>query len=225
MEVLEKALVLENGINDLTRLYLGIEKEDRRAIGHKSGTLTYKNLLDLLYDIDVLDKHEYLLLLRLMEIRNQFMHNLACDTFEKAVGFLGTDRGKLLLKHDDIGGETLERRYSNGFLGLSIQCIRIIHTKLGNKRRDVQEKSAYIRGLLDFIAEYEETVHARLDTFLDHLDPDNDTEADQRLEMQILKLLMTSIIIEHKQELIDKYGAFTTALAAESPEMAKRLLR
>lgn len=80
-QVLEKALVLENSINQLVLIYLGIKKEDKRAIGHKSGTLTYKNILDLLYDIDVLDSQEYNTLLLLMQFRNQFMHNIECDSF------------------------------------------------------------------------------------------------------------------------------------------------
>ena len=44
-EVLESALILENAVNNLALLYLGIKKENRRAIGHKSGTLTFKNVI------------------------------------------------------------------------------------------------------------------------------------------------------------------------------------
>jgi hypothetical protein len=224
-EVLEKALVLEDAVNNLVLLYLGIKKEDRRAIGHKSGTLTYKNLLDLLYDIDVLDREEWRELLVLMEVRNQFMHNIAFDSFDKAISLLGNDRGKILLGLNTIGGETIEQKYSNGFLELAIKCIGIVRKKIELKKQDIKEKSAYVRKLLDFIVQYDEMIHNKLDALLDNFDFEEPLEGQRQFDANRLKLILHVDVIELKQEFVDKFGDFTSSIYDESQDIADRILK
>jgi len=55
-EILEYSLTIENTVNTLLQSYLGIlEKEATKNFGHKAG-ISFKNKIDLLYDIDVLSK-------------------------------------------------------------------------------------------------------------------------------------------------------------------------
>jgi len=167
--VLKMALIIEDEINNLVLLYLGIDKESRKAIGHKSGTLTFKNLLDLLYDIDVLDKKEYDAMLFLMEFRNQFMHNRNCDSFEKAVDLLGQDRGKRLLKFNRWEGEILEDKYSNSFFCMSEDCVAIIQKKIERKREDVNKRHMFIRRMHDRIHDFFDLGKKGIDDILDEI--------------------------------------------------------
>jgi len=223
-EVLEKALTLEDAVNNLVLLYLGIKKEDRRAVGHKSGTLTYKNLLDLLYDIDVLDKKEFQTLLLLMEVRNQFMHNLACDSFEKAIEFLGPDKGKRLLKFNDIGGNTLEDQYSNSFLCLATDAIHIIGEKIEKKQKDVSEKSTYLLGLLDLANNYDKLIHDKIDTLIQTYTPKSNPQNDVEAENSTVKAFMQIDLLELKHEFHKKFEEMAADLYKKSEYMAIRLI-
>ncbi len=58
-EILEYSLILENVINDLWLLNLGIFDggKETRLFGNKA-SISFKNKIDLLYDINVLNKEE-----------------------------------------------------------------------------------------------------------------------------------------------------------------------
>ena len=74
-EILDIALNLENAVNELILALLLIENPNRKAISNKSGNLSFKNKIDLLFDLDILSSGEHNILLLLMEFRNQFLHN------------------------------------------------------------------------------------------------------------------------------------------------------
>jgi hypothetical protein len=98
-EVLEIALQIEKSITDLLMSYLSVSVEKRKGITNTSGGLNFKNKIDLLHDIQVLNKNEHFRLNLIMEFRNQFMHNFECNTFQDAVGFLGTGPENKLLEY------------------------------------------------------------------------------------------------------------------------------
>jgi 5'-deoxynucleotidase YfbR-like HD superfamily hydrolase len=82
-EILEYSLFIEKLINDLLLLNLGIydEKEKTRLFSNK-GKLTFQNKIDLLYDIEILSKDENSEFELLMNIRNKFLHDLDCNSFQ-----------------------------------------------------------------------------------------------------------------------------------------------
>lgn len=82
-EVLEYSLFIESLINDLLLMNLGIydDKEKTKLFSNK-GKLTFQNKIDLLYDISVLSKDENLEFELLMNIRNKFLHDLECNSFQ-----------------------------------------------------------------------------------------------------------------------------------------------
>lgn len=82
-KVLKYSLILERLINDLLLLNLRIyyEKNKTRLFSNK-GKLTFQNKIDLLFDIEVLSKEENSEFELLMTIRNKFMHDIECDSFQ-----------------------------------------------------------------------------------------------------------------------------------------------
>ena len=81
--ILEYSLVIENLINDLLLMNLGIynEKEKTKLFSNK-GKLTFQNKIDLLFDIEVLSKIENSEFELLMNIRNKFLHDIDCSSFQ-----------------------------------------------------------------------------------------------------------------------------------------------
>jgi len=152
-EILEMALTLESTINQLIIVYLNIEHPNPKAISNKSSSFSFRNKLDLLNDLEIVSKEEYLRLLLIMEFRNQFLHNIDCTSFVKAVELLGIDKEKLLLKFDDLAIETdQEFKYSHAYNGLFVYCLNVISDKCKRGR----EKYAGIREIFTRFSEYSE---------------------------------------------------------------------
>lgn len=82
-EILGYSLVVEDLINELLLKNLGIvdDKNTTKLFGQKVG-ITFKNKIDLLYDIGVLSKGENVELELFMNFRNKFLHVLDCNSFQ-----------------------------------------------------------------------------------------------------------------------------------------------
>ncbi len=83
LEIHEYSLFIENLINDLllTNLEIYGEKEKTRLFNNK-GKLTFQNKIDLLFDISVLSKDENGEFELLMNIRNKFLHDIDCNSYQ-----------------------------------------------------------------------------------------------------------------------------------------------
>lgn len=140
-EILEISLNLEQNVNELLLVLLLIQNQKRKAITNKSGNLSFKNKIDLLFDLDVLANDEHQKLLLLMEFRNQFLHNIECSYFEIAVKLLGVDKGKKLLKFDDAD-KILDKeyRYQNAFRNLNVECLKILIDKLEDRKNQIEDR-------------------------------------------------------------------------------------
>jgi len=143
-EILEASLILESVVSKLLISLLVIEKQKKKAISNRSGNLSFKNRIDLLFDLDILDKKEHQKLLLLMELRNQFLHNIECTSFSKAIDNLGIDKGKKLLKFytspDQVDQET---QYKIAFNNLKIECLEIILAKIIDREKQINELSEF----------------------------------------------------------------------------------
>lgn len=80
--VISQVLRLEQTSSSLMRAILRMFKENPKTLGHQSSALSFKSKIDLLYDLEEIDKTEYNHLLKMMEIRNQFAHNPNAISFE-----------------------------------------------------------------------------------------------------------------------------------------------
>lgn len=80
--VIGHVLRLEQTSSSAIKSLLRMAKEKPKTLGNQSSALSFKSKVDLLYDLDEIDKEEYNHLLKLMEIRNQFAHNSDAVSFE-----------------------------------------------------------------------------------------------------------------------------------------------
>lgn len=147
-EILEISLKIEFEINRLIIKFLGIEKENTNAFSNKSSSFSFKNKIDLLYDLDILDKEEHLKLELISIFRNQFMHNLNCNSFETATNIMDSQFKKKLLKFYGSEPEVIcEEVYRLSYRELYLSCMETILSK-HEKRLDVIEEKY---GILDAI--------------------------------------------------------------------------
>lgn len=145
-EVLEFALGIEFQINQLILAYLGIEKESTKAFSNKSSSLSFKNKIDLLFDIDVLSKEEHSELELLMIFRNQFLHNLNCNSFVFAVACFENSFKNRLLKFDTAQIECSDEfRYADSYRLLHLKCLQIIVEKYQAKMGLIEEKRQLLK--------------------------------------------------------------------------------
>lgn len=192
-EILEIALNIEKMVSDLLILYLNIEKEDRKAISNKSSSLSFKNKIDLLFDLEVFSKDEYSKLLLIMEFRNQFLHNYDCNSFEKAGFFLGLDKLRKLLSLDKYRDENIDNdiNYIDAYRGLHLSCIDDVLLKIQRKEEISKEKrelvfalSGYTQSIIDYDTDlFEKIIDASIPN-------DNDSKELISFKMQIHKLII-----------------------------------
>ena len=135
--ILEYSLVIENLINDLLLLNLGIynEKEKTRLFSNR-GKVTFQNKIDLLFDIEVLSKEENSEFELLMNVRNKFLHVLECGSFQDLFQIL--DKGivnrfkKFLEEGQSISDEE----------ACKSACYKIFKTNLGTIKKKIQLNKA-----------------------------------------------------------------------------------
>lgn len=80
-KILESSLNIENLLNEILLVLLGVKKEDSNTLGNKGSALSAKSKADILYDLDRLSKEQYKGLILFLEIRNQFIHNIQSESF------------------------------------------------------------------------------------------------------------------------------------------------
>ena len=79
--ILFASIRVEEAAGHVIKLLLRTVKEDSKTLGNKSSSLSFKNKIDLLYDIEDISKDNYNNCLKFAEIRNQFIHNPSCNSF------------------------------------------------------------------------------------------------------------------------------------------------
>lgn len=79
--VLDSSIIIEKSLAELIKLILRIKKGDTKTLDNKSSSLSFKAKVDLLLDLNDLNKADYQHFIRFAEIRNQFMHNHKVETF------------------------------------------------------------------------------------------------------------------------------------------------
>ena len=107
--VLSQVLRLEQTSSSLIRAILRMFKENPKTLGSQSSALSFKSKIDLLYDLEEIDKTEYNHMLKMMEIRNQFAHNPNATSFE-SLDEINPQINKYLEKIEVEGIEEQEAR-------------------------------------------------------------------------------------------------------------------
>lgn len=96
--VISQVLRLEQTSSSLMKAILRMFKENSKTLGNQSSALSFKSKIDLLYDLEEIDKNYYNHLLKMMEIRNQFAHNSNATSFV-ALDNINPDINKYLEKY------------------------------------------------------------------------------------------------------------------------------
>jgi hypothetical protein len=131
--ILEYSLFIENSINDLLLLNLGIynEKEKTRLFNNK-GKLTFQNKIDLLFDIEVLSPEENLEFGLLMNIRNKFMHDIECNSFHTLLNQLDNGIVNRFKNFLEIG------KSINDEEACKAACYKLFKTNLGTIKKKIR---------------------------------------------------------------------------------------
>lgn len=80
-KILMYSIKQEELSSEIVKKFLRISKHDLKTLGNKISSFSFKNKIDLLFDIGDIEKEQYSFLIKFMEIRNQFIHNPTCSTF------------------------------------------------------------------------------------------------------------------------------------------------
>ncbi len=91
-------LRLEQTLSSALRTIFRMFKPESKTLGNQSSALTFKSKVDLLFDLEEIDKTEYSHLLKLMEVRNQFAHNSKATSFTE-LDKINPDINKYLLRY------------------------------------------------------------------------------------------------------------------------------
>lgn len=150
-KVLEIALILEDNVNTVLLVYLKIGSEERKAITYKSGNLSFKNKIDLLFDLEIFNKEEHKQFLLVMEFRNQFLHNIYCNSFKYAVTSLGKDKENSLLKHTTGEAVDIETKYFNAYINLYHKTLKIIYEKWSRRKQIILDKSELLKNFSETV--------------------------------------------------------------------------
>lgn len=117
IDVLYASLTMEKLVGSILGQLLNIDNENSKTLGHKGTSLTFKNKVDLITDIKAMEREDAKKFEYLAEIRNQFLHNLDVDTFERCFGNLeGREKGyRKLYEPSDTTGLSNEEVLSKCF--------------------------------------------------------------------------------------------------------------
>ncbi len=104
--VLHHSIVLENVIGSALANLLDIEAPTNSyCFGNSSKALSFNQKVFLLIDIGALDDSEKTKFIKFMEIRNQFMHNVAANTFKDCFNFIDGVEKYLLKNYPQPSGD------------------------------------------------------------------------------------------------------------------------
>ncbi|MEN2413081.1 hypothetical protein [Flavobacterium mesophilum] len=108
---------VEEMASETLKNMLRIIKPDSKVLGNKSSSLSLKNKIDLLYDLEDLSPIDYAHQIKFMEIRNQFIHNPYCNSFIN-LKTEASDSAKYLKSKFPNDIEDEEESYSESFKNL-----------------------------------------------------------------------------------------------------------
>lgn len=145
--ILEYSLFIENSINDLLLLNLGLFSDKRKTkLFSNKGKISFQNKVDLLNDIGVLSQEENSDFELLMIIRNKFMHDIECDSFHTLLRHLDNgivNRFKRFL--EDGQQISSEEACAGACYRLFQKNIKTIKNKIGVNKAAISKKYEFFQ--------------------------------------------------------------------------------
>ncbi len=143
-DILECSLHMEKEINNLLLLLLGIHSDNKetRLFGNRAGTISFKNKIDLLYDLQILSKEENFDFELLMTFRNKFLHDIDCNSFSSVFEQLGNGI-KNKFKNFIEEGESIndEKACLSAFKRLFLKNLKVLSKKIESKKTLIKSKA------------------------------------------------------------------------------------
>lgn len=128
-KIVHCSLNVENAINELLLKYLLITDKSRtKNFGNRAG-ISFKNKIDLLFDIDVFDKDELYIVELLMVFRNKFLHDIKYSSFTVLLNDLDVSIRNKFSKSFLNENEENEEGYEKAFMNLYEKVVEIINNK------------------------------------------------------------------------------------------------
>jgi hypothetical protein len=151
LTILENSLFHEYLITSELSSLLGVDMSESYSFGDKSTSLSLSSKINLLIDLNILEKVQKTKLLYYLEIRNKFLHNWKCRKFEdcfKSIPSTYKALEKLYSPSQDLTTE-LKMVYCYNALGEDIVDILINHItkKVIKSRAESQIKDTYEKEL------------------------------------------------------------------------------
>jgi hypothetical protein len=208
-KVLEYALHLEESINLLLLLCLGIHDNAKtKLFGNKAG-ISFQSKIDLLFDIDILDKEEHQGLELQMNFRNKFLHDIKFNSFILVLSYFDNGIRNRFKKYLLDGGDiTDEESCNEAYQNLCLSNLKVILKKIDLKENDANDT-------MDILLIPEKIFNGFMDSFLNLCDSifqqienvDLDNAKAPELAIKIIstcnihknKLLESEIIKSHKE--------------------------
>jgi len=97
--VIDAAISIEHSISAVLSTLLDISIGESKTLGNKSSALSFKNKMDLLTDINALNRSDAKLFELFASIRNQFAHNIQVSTMAECCTFIDGLENNLLKKY------------------------------------------------------------------------------------------------------------------------------
>lgn len=143
-KIVHCSLNVENAINELLLKYLLItDKSKTKNFGNRAG-ISFKNKIDLLFDIDVFNKDELYIVELLMVFRNKFLHDIKYSSFTILLNDLDTSIKNKFLKLFLNKSEENEEGYEKAFMNLYEKVVEIINEK-------TEEVNNYSKTKIEFL--------------------------------------------------------------------------
>ena len=147
--VLEYSLKIESHINTLLLGHLAIfDKEKTKNFGNKAG-ISFKSKIDLLFDIEVLDKLEHQNLELQMNFRNKFLHDIESDSFTHVLEKFDSGIKNRFIKFSESGKAENEAEYELAFENLFWNNMKVISKKYTDRRESITNRTNYLTALYD----------------------------------------------------------------------------
>ena len=126
-EILRFSLIIEAFASGLLATLLKINDSDTSlSFGNKSYSISFNQKINLLIDLEVINKESKKILTTFAEIRNQFMHNIYAMNYEKCFSYLEGKEKWLLSKYPDNEIGTKELMLKNATLNLAQDAVKIV---------------------------------------------------------------------------------------------------
>jgi len=147
--VLEYSLEIEGHINTLLLSHLQIlDKTKTKNFGDKAG-ISFKSKIDLLFDIEVLNKNEHNNLVLQMNFRNKFLHDIESNSFTYVLSRIDSSIRNRLIKFSNTEYPGSENDYKKAFETLHHTNLKMISNKYTLRRESIKNKGEIIGTLLD----------------------------------------------------------------------------